>query len=317
MLARLAEGSRRGARTDDAVIALAIEGGGACGVISGGMCLLMEKAGLIDAVDVIYGASSGALNGSFTASGQAALGATNYLEVASSRFANPLRVLTGRSVFDLSFLFDDLIYSRRPYSLEGLLVGPDFRAICVDLDSSTLQVLSDFVDTNELTEAVRVSCSLPLLADPPGAFRGKQMADGSLMESIPYATALEGDATHVLALRSHTESHRHDPYPRTLIELARRTAHPAVAPLMQARPGRYNAEAEHLSLTGARDPHLLQVVPADGTPRIGLLELSVQTVRDGLAAGVLAAAAAFGLPPVEVLWQPELYTRTSPGPTGA
>jgi len=307
MLARLASGSRRGARTDGAVIALAVEGGGSCGVISGGMCLLMEKTGLIDAVDVIYGTSSGALNGSFTASGQAALGATNYLDVASSRFANPLRVLTGRAVLDFSFLFDELIYSRKPYSLEGLRAGPDFRAVCVDLDSSRIEVLLDFADTGELTEAVRVSCSLPLLADLPAAFRGRQMADGSLMESIPYRTALEGEATHVLALRSHTESHRHDPYPRALIELARRAAHPAVAPLMQARPDRYNAEAEHLSLAGD-DPHLFQIVPPGTTPRIGLLELSVQTIRDGLAAGAGAAAAAFGLPPVEVLWQPELYT---------
>jgi predicted patatin/cPLA2 family phospholipase len=314
MLTRLAEGSRRGARTDDAVIALAIEGGGTCGVISAGMCLLMEKTGLIDAVDVIYGTSSGALNGSFTASGQAALGATNYLDVASSRFANPLRVLTGRAVLDLAFLFDELIYARKPYSPEGLRAGPEFRAICVDLDTSTLQVLSDFLDANELTEAVRVSCSLPLLADPPGAFRGRQMADGSLIESIPYATALAGGATHVLVLRSHTASHRHDPYPRTLIELARRAAHPAVAPLMQVRPGRYNAEAEHLSLAGTNDPRLLQIVPAEGTRRIGLLELSVQTIRDGLAAGAIAAAAAFGLPPVEVLWQPELYTQAPPGP---
>lgn len=312
MLTRLAEGSRRGDRSDDAVIALAVEGGGSCGVISGGMCLLMEKTGLIDAVDVIYGTSSGALNGSFTASGQAALGATNYLEVASTRFANPLRVLTGRAVFDLTFLFDELIYARKPYSAEGLLSGPDFRAVCVDLDDSTLQVLCDFIDANELTEAVRASCSLPLLADPPAAFRGKQMADGSLIESIPYATALNGGATHVLVLRSHTAAHRHEPYPRTLIELARRAAHPAVAPLMQARPGRYNAEAQHLGKTGTSDPHLFQITAPDGTPRIGLLELSTHALRDGLAAGATAAAAAFGLPPVEVLWQPELYAQTPP-----
>jgi predicted acylesterase/phospholipase RssA len=74
MLARILDGSRRGARTDQAVIALAIEAGGSRGVISAGRCLLLEKAGLVDAVDVIYGTSSGALNGSFTAAGQAALG---------------------------------------------------------------------------------------------------------------------------------------------------------------------------------------------------------------------------------------------------
>ena len=48
MLTRIAEGSRRGARRDGAVIALAIEGGGRHGAVSAGMCVLMEKAGLID-----------------------------------------------------------------------------------------------------------------------------------------------------------------------------------------------------------------------------------------------------------------------------
>jgi predicted patatin/cPLA2 family phospholipase len=307
MLARLYEGSRRGERADGASIALAIEGGGSCGVISAGMCLLLEKTGLIDAVDLIYGASSGALNGSFTATGQAALGATNYLDVASTQFANPLRVLTGRSVIDLDFLFDELICGRKPYDIDGLTMGPAFRALCVDLATSTLEVLSSFADTKELTAAVRASCSLPLLADTPIAFRGKQMADGSLIESIPYSTALSEEATHVLVLRSHTAAHRHDQYPRALIELARRAAHPAVAPLMQERPGHYNAEAEHLSRIGAGEPSLLQIAPPIGTPRVGLLEISGRVIREGLAAGANAAATAFGLPPVEVLWQPELY----------
>lgn len=310
MLARHAEGSRRGARSDESVIALAIEGGGSCGVISAGMCLLLEKTGLIDAVDVIYGTSSGALNGSFTAAGQAALGATNYLDVASTQFANPLRVLTGRAVVDFDFLFDELISSRKPYDTDCLAAGPAFRALCVDLATSTLQVLGDFVDAQELTAAVRASCSLPLLSDAPASFRGRPMADGSLIESIPYSTALSGEATHVLVLRSHTAAHRHDQYPRALIELARRTAYPAVASLMQGRPDRYNAEAEHLGRIGSDDPCLLQIAPPPGTSRVGLLELSGNAIREGLAAGASAAASAFGLRPVEVLWQPELYETT-------
>jgi len=310
MLARLAEGSARGARADGAIIALAIEGGGSSGVISGGMCLLLETTGLIDAVDVIYGTSSGALNGSFTAAGQAALGATNYLDVAGTQFANPLRVLTGRAVIDFDFLFDELICSRKPYDTDGLAAGPSFRATGVDLSTSTLQVLRDFLDTEELTAAVRASCSLPLLADAPASFRGKPMADGSLIESIPYSTAQSGEATHVLVLRSHTAAHRHDPYPRALIELARRTAHPAVAPLMQERPDRYNAEAEHLDGIGGSEPYLLQIVPPADTPKVGLLELSGNAIRYGLAAGANAAACAFGLPCIEVLWQPELYETT-------
>ncbi len=157
---------------------------------------------------------------------------------------------------------------------------------------------------------MRASCSLPLLADPAAPFRGMQLADGSLIESIPYSTALSGEATHVLVLRSHSAGHRQDPYPRALIELARRAAHPAIAPLIAERPARYNAEAEHLSRIGSDDRFLLQIAPPEGTPRIGLLEHSANAIREGLAAGARAAAAAVGLPPVEVLWQPELYKAT-------
>ncbi len=251
MLARVAEASRRGARTDRAVIALAIEGGGSRGVISAGMCLRLEKAGLIDAVDVIYGTSSGALNGSFTAAGQAALGSTNYLDTANPQFANPLRMLAGHAVIDFDFLFDELISNRKPYDVEGLAAGPSFRALGVDLTSSTPRVLRDFADVEELMDAVRVSCSLPLLSDGPISFRGRPMADGSLIESMPYATALAEEATHVLVLRSRSSDFRRDPYPRALIELVRRTAHPAVAPMMQARPDRYLTPSPRASQASA------------------------------------------------------------------
>lgn len=307
MLARHEAGSERGARTDDAVIALAIEGGGSCGVISAGMCLVLEQTGLIDAVDMIYGTSSGALNGSFTASGQAALGTTNYLDVANTQFANPLRVLTGRAVIDFDFLFDELIGTRKPYDANGLAAGPAFHALCVDLDSSTLQILDDFADTHELAAAVRASCSLPLLADAQAAFRGRTVADGSLIQSIPYSAAQGGGATHVLVLRSHTAAHRQVQYPRALLELARRVAHPSVARLIRERPDLYNAEAEHLGSIGSGDPHLFQIAPSDAMPRVNPLEISGNAIRVGLASGAAAAAAALGLPPIEVLWQPELY----------
>ena len=307
MLARHQAGSQRGAREDDAVIALAIEGGGSCGVISAGMCLVLEQTGLIDAVDMIYGTSSGALNGSFTASGQAALGTTNYLDVASTQFANPLRVLTGRAVIDFDFLFDELIGTRKPYDADKLAAGPAFYAICVDLDSSALQILGDFRDVHELAAAVRASCSLPLLADAQAAFRGRTVADGGLIQSIPYSAALTGGATHVLVLRSHTAGHRQVQYPRALIELARRVAHPSVAPLMRDRPDIYNAEAGHLETIGFGDPRLFQIAPSDAMPRVNPLEISGNAIRVGLASGAAAAAGALGLPPIEVLWQPELY----------
>ena len=45
---RAATGSRPGARTDGARVALAIEGGGMAGAVSGGMCAALEALGLIE-----------------------------------------------------------------------------------------------------------------------------------------------------------------------------------------------------------------------------------------------------------------------------
>ena len=284
MLQRMAHGSRRGARTDGATIALAIEGGGSRGVVSGGMCLALEKAGLIDAVDVIYGTSSGALNGSFTAAGQAAFGATNYIDIAMLRFANPLRLLTGHAVIDFDVLFDEMIRGRKPYDEEGLRTGPVFRALAVDLESSAATVLGDFPDTEELLEAVQVSCSIPLLTGAPAIFRGRPMADGGLIESIPFGPALS-DATGVLVLRSRPAGFRRDRYPRAVIDLATRSAHPALGPLMRASPDRYNALAEHLQRAGESDPRLFQIAPAPGTQRVGQLEVSAGVIREGLGGG--------------------------------
>jgi hypothetical protein len=42
------------------------------GAASGGMCAALEALGLIDSFDVIYGSSSGSMNASYTAAGQAA-----------------------------------------------------------------------------------------------------------------------------------------------------------------------------------------------------------------------------------------------------
>ena len=277
------------------------------GVVSAGMCVLLEQAGLIDAIDVIYGVSSGALNGSFTAAGQAALAATNYVDTANRRFANPLRVLRGRAAIDLDLLFDDLIRSRKPYSAAGLASGPPFRALGVDLTTSELAVLSNFNDVEDLIAAVRASCALPLLSGRPPAYRGVPMADGGLIESIPYPTAFAEGATHVLVLRSRPPEYRKRPHTRAFIEIVRRSGHPALAPLTDSCPQRYNKQAAHLETTARDDPSLLQIAPAPEAPQVRLLERSPDAVRQGLLAGANAAADTLGLPRIDLFWQPQVY----------
>src|SRR5256885_1723538 len=62
VLERAGNGSHPGARADDHLVALAVEGGGMRGAVSAGMCVVLEAAGLVSAFDRIYGVSAGALN---------------------------------------------------------------------------------------------------------------------------------------------------------------------------------------------------------------------------------------------------------------
>src|SRR5215212_9129842 len=94
--------SRPHKRTDGAKIALAVEGGGMAGAVSAGMCVALESLGLIDSFDAIYGSSSGALNASYTAAGQARSRAGLYPLAADARLIDPRRALRGRPPFELS-----------------------------------------------------------------------------------------------------------------------------------------------------------------------------------------------------------------------
>src|SRR4051812_7205020 len=143
-------GTRPGRRPDPHVVALVVEGGGMRGSVSAGMCLVLEASGLMPSVDRVYGCSSGALTGCFAAAGQASAWATSFEDCASRAFIDPLRVLRGRPVLDLDFLFNQVIGRRASLSEAGLAAGPEFRAVAVSASRAELRVLRDFESAADL-----------------------------------------------------------------------------------------------------------------------------------------------------------------------
>jgi predicted patatin/cPLA2 family phospholipase len=305
MWERLKADSTRGQRDDGRVIALAIEGGGHSGVISAGMCVFLEASGLIDAVDIIYGTSSGALNGSFTASGQAAIGSTNYEETANRHFSNPMRILKGKSVIDFNFLFDDVIKNRKPYDPIMLKNGPDFRAVATNLKTRDVEILKDFKDVDDLMTAVRVSCSIPFVTRPI-VYRGMSLTDGALTASVPFKEALNEEATDVLVLRTKTLSYECEPYSEKLINWVRRYDS-AIADLLESRPAIYNEDAKYLETSETSNSRLAQITIPEKTVKISRLEYSAKNIRKGLYYGALSAANFFGIEELNIYWQPSIH----------
>lgn len=293
VLERAAAGSRPGKREDGHTVCLAIEGGAMRGSVSAGMCVALEAAGLMSAFDRVYGCSAGAVNGSFSASGQAWLGATTYEESANRRFIDARRLVRGKPVVDLELVFDELLALKRPFCRAGLAAGPDFRAVAVSPREQEVRVLSDLREPGEILDAVRASCSVPMLYGNARSFRGEPLVDGGFLESVPYRSALREGATHVLVLRSSPASYRLPPY-RKLTELAIRLAGTELVSMLRDRPERYNRDADELEELASHPPGrrpVTQVVVPPGHRLIDTLEMDVRKIRQGLRFGAAAIAA--------------------------
>lgn len=303
------------ARSDEHRVYLAIEGGGMRGAVSAGMCVVLEATGLVSAFDRIYGVSAGALNGWATAVGQAALGATHYQDAVSRRVVNRMRPLLGRPVIDFDLLFDELIAARKPLCFDDPSAGPEFRALATSLESYTLRVLADFSDLDELRQAVRASAALPRLGGEPPVFRGERMADGGLIEPIPFETAIAEGATHVLVLRTRSAGYRKPALSELGQSFALREA-PRLIELLRASGGIYNRQAGELEQgrAGSREGvHVLQIAVPDKTHLIGRLESNGGRVAEAVRLGAKTMAAQILTDEIDLCWQPVVYrTATAP-----
>ncbi len=279
LLERAATGSRPRKRDDGNVLSLAIEGGGMRGAVTAGMCVLLEAAGLIGSFDHIYGVSAGALNGWAAAAGQSALSATHYQDAIAAHVIRRTAPLRGRPMIDLDLLFEELISAQKPLSFEALASGPDLRVLATSLETMSLRVLGDFADRDALALAVRASASLPRLGGEPPVVGGERMADGGLIEPIPFPTAVREGASHILVLRSRPSTYRKPAVSELGATLAARHDRRLVE-LLDARRGSYNRLAAQLQVG---TPIAAATVPEPpGHPEVALEGRSA--AKPGLAA---------------------------------
>ena len=307
ILERAAAGSRPGARTDEHVVCLAIEGGGLRGSVTAGMCVVLEAAGLVQCFDRVYGVSAGALSAAAVAAGQAALNATRFQDAATRQVISRIRPLVGRAMVDFDFLFAELIAGRKPLALPVPGSAPEVRLLATSLDELSLRVLTDFAGAVELHQAIRASAAMPLVAGPPAMFRGERMADGGLIEAIPHESALRDGATHVLVLRSRPPSFRKPPYLQLAERLAMRR-HPEVTDVLRHRPDAYNRQADELErLTQAGESPVAQITVPDHARIVGRFDPNPSRVVESLRLGAAALARAVLDEPIELCWQPVAY----------
>ena len=300
---RVAAGSRPSTRSDDARLALAIEGGGMRGAITGGMALAIDELGIAEAFDDVYGASAGALNAAWLLSGAAGTGIRTWsdpeLRTASM---GPGNLLRRRPIVDSSYLTEVVYEELAPMPFERILASEvGFHPLATDAASGEAVDLAPLIaDRGTLKLALRATMALPLLSGRPIELGGRRFFDAGLAESIPFRTAIAQGVTHMLVLRSRRLGEQESADSGRSVRLvarylSRHSIH--VAEAFLGRADRLIRDDEDLSrweADPAASPAVVSLRPPAGTPDISRLERSHDVVLAGLEAGRREASAVLG-----------------------
>jgi predicted patatin/cPLA2 family phospholipase len=295
LAARARAGSRPGAREDGLRVALAVEGGGMRGTISGGMALALHELGLVCAFDAAYGASAGAISAAWLLSSRPE-GLRGWTEPAYARtLIRRSGLLRGRPVADVRALIEELYQTTFPMDFASVLANPvEYHPLATDAATGESTDLRELVgNPADLRLALRASAALPLLAGPSVEFAGRRFYDAGVSESVPYRTALAQGATHVLVLRS-----RRAPLPATqppsrALKLIARTAlrreSPALRAAFLARDARLAEDDQRLAAYELAAPPTVPAVysirPPSDSPEVSRLATDGPLLKTAFESG--------------------------------
>jgi predicted patatin/cPLA2 family phospholipase len=293
-------------RPPGARVALAVEGGGMRGAVSGGMALALDELGLSGAFDAAYGSSAGTLNAMWLVSGRLRDGIPTWTDPGLvGQLISRRRGLRGGPVVDVRTLVEERYEQLSPGLFAAVLAGStELHPIATDVATAEAVDLHDRIaDERTLRLALRASAALPLLAGPPVALNGTRLIDAGLSAAIPFRSALADGATHVLVLRSRREGEVVTAPGRvsgTLTAAALGRISPALRAAFLTRVEREGADEAQLARHDADPsltPAILSIRPAPDSPVPGRLERDIGVIRAGLEAGRAAVHAAARLPP--------------------
>lgn len=184
----------------DRKLALVVEGGAMRGVYTGGMLLALHFLGAVQAFDVVYGTSSGAVNAAHFLSGLGHLrAATYYKALVDGKFFHPLRL---HRVVDVDYLVNQVLRDTMPLELERVLAaGIPLRIALLNCTDARGEVVSMPSTLPEAWDVIRASVSMPLLYNKTVTIEGRQYADGGLAIPFPLQAAIDEGSTDLLVLR--------------------------------------------------------------------------------------------------------------------
>jgi predicted patatin/cPLA2 family phospholipase len=176
------------------------------------------------------------------------------------------------------------------------------KVIAASLNRKSPVVLDNFIDRDDLFQALRASSQIPFFAGPPVHFRKDRFLDASLYVSIPFQAAIDDGATDVMVLLSRPHGYlRRQPswINRRLVLPFLAQIDPALPPLYVARAALYRAEINTIQrhVAGQAGPEMFVIPPPDEVRDVEAFETSAEKLAAGGKAGSAAVHAAFGKSP--------------------
>ncbi|MEU5871401.1 patatin-like phospholipase family protein [Glycomyces sp. NPDC047369] len=301
--ARKAAGTRPGAHGDGHRLGLAVEGGGMRGVVSAAMLTALDDLGLRDAFDDVYSCSSGSVNAAYFAGGETWYPLTIYFDdLATKQFVDMRRFASRRGILNLDYVFEQVLETVKPLDYDRILQGPAGFHVAVTLvDELRTESVADFRDRDDLREALRASCWLPVAVPGAGSFRGRRAVDGGVLTAHPYLLALADGCTHVLSLSTKPLRAPGRPSPgRRLSALYMERIRKGLGRGYLANLARYRTQRRRLQewMTDPGDgPHVLDLAPLPWMPEVRRHEMSLGALLTAARqAHAIMHAAATGVP---------------------
>ncbi len=178
---------------------LVLEGGGMRGVYTAGVLDYFDEQGLF--FRFIVGTSAGACNAiSYVSHQRGRSFETNFRFGRDKRYLNPLRVMRGKGVFGMDFMFDDIPNTLLPLDYEAYAnenCASYATVTCLQTGCAEYPLVGD-MRTDHIY--VRASSALPLFAETV-EYGGKHYLDGGVADSIPIAFSQQsGNDVNIVVL---------------------------------------------------------------------------------------------------------------------
>jgi len=305
ILDRAESNSLPGNRDDGHRLIVAVEGGGMRGAVSSGMLLALEQLGLRNTVDEVVGTSAGAIAGAFFATGQGTAGSVLYYTVLNSeRFLSRRRLMGEGSAIDLDYLIDEAL-DRHGFDWGRLVDGdiPVWATVTPVDPENTTRLFQVGESEAHARRVLAATACLPVLAGTARYVDANQYVDGGMINAVPWSTALERGATHVLVIRSRRFNEgKPEPLNRfervTVPRLVKRMYGEHIADVVNDSADRFFASTESLraAIDGrgipiaakGRPVELAAVLPEPEVDLPDRLEVDTHVLMDALAGGAQA-----------------------------